>query len=77
MNKIILPPAMLSSLLPNYSLIESPDNSLYLLSENFKQKRIVISKLYQLFFGEKAQNEVNNSNDEVRTATHDYFSSYE
>jgi hypothetical protein len=77
MNKIILPPTILSTLLPHHSRIESSDNYLYLLRETFKPNKIVISDLYNLFFGSKFEASKKLSQEDNNPTTPDYFSSYE
>lgn len=77
MNKIILPPSILSALMPNRTQLISQDNNLYLLREKYPMHKATISDLYRLFFGkrsEKIQHEVNDGPIQAEEA---YFSNYE
>jgi hypothetical protein len=77
MNTIILPPAILSALLPNHTRIEGYNNNVYLLRENFRVHRSTISELYQLFFGKKIEPKGLLLNENPTDVSPEYFSSYE
>ncbi|MFN9710759.1 MAG: hypothetical protein ACK55K_05060 [Bacteroidota bacterium] len=77
MNKIILPPAILSTLLPNHTRIESSDNNLYLLREKFQTHKLTISNLYRLFFGMEPASAKEQKESNIDASAHDYYSSYE
>jgi hypothetical protein len=77
MNKIILPPSILSALMPNRTHIVSNDNHLYLLREKYPMHKATISDLYSLFFGKRPGTKLNESNDGPMAAEESYFSSYE
>ena len=77
MNKIILPPSILSALMPNRTHIVSNDNDLYLLRENYPMHKATISDLYHLFFGKKIEKKNEELHDGPLEAEESYFSSYE
>jgi hypothetical protein len=77
MNKIILPPSILSALMPNRTHIVSQDNHLYLLRENYPMHKATISDLYRLLFGKKPEKIKNEISDGPIQAEESYFSSYE
>ena len=77
MNKIILPPAILSSLLPRHTRIEGNNNHIYLIRESYRPQKTTISKLYELFFGINADANGNQYKEDGNNASPEYFSSYE
>ena len=77
MNKIILPPSILSALMPNRTHIVSQDNNLYLLREKYPMHKATISDLYRLFFGIKPEKKTVDLQDGPLVAEESYFSSYE
>lgn len=77
MNKIILPPAILSSLLPRHTRIEGNNNQIYLVRESYMPKKTTISKLYELFFGISPDSAGNYYKEDGNNSSPDYFSNYE
>ena len=77
MNKIILPPAILSALLPNHTRIEGNNNKVYLVREKYQIHRSTISEVYQLFFGKKFEPKGVLLKENLADVSPDYFSNYE
>jgi len=77
MNKIILPPSILSTLMPNRTHIISQDNNLYLIREKYPMHKATISDLYHLFFGKKTDKKNQEEHDGPLVVEEAYFSSYE
>lgn len=77
MNRIVLPSNLLSSLASCQTDTESSINYLYLLRETYRPKKITISNLYELLFGEKKGTKKEENTDGPLKAEESYFSSYE
>jgi hypothetical protein len=77
MNRIVLPPNVLYSLISYQTDTESSTNYLYLLKEMYRPRKIVIPNLHELFFGKNNNISKNQSDDGVSHTETDYFSSYE
>jgi hypothetical protein len=77
MNKIILPPTILSALLPNHTRIEGNNNAIYLIRESYRPNKTTISKLYELFFGIGASASGNQYKEDGNNASPEYFCNYE
>jgi hypothetical protein len=77
MNRIVLPPSVLSALVSYQTDTESATNYLYLLKEVYRPRKIVIPNLHELFFGKNNTASKKQSDDGVTNTDTDYFSSYE
>jgi hypothetical protein len=77
MNKIILPPTILSALLPNHTRIQGNNDQIYLVRESYRPQRTTISALYQLFFGSRYMPASIQPKKESGDGSPEYFSNYE
>lgn len=77
MNRIVLPPSLLASLVSYQTDTESATSYLHLLKEVYRPRKIVIPNLHELFFGKTDTESKKESNDGLTKTDTDYFSSYE
>ena len=77
MNRIVLPPNLLSALASCQTDIESSGNYLYLLRDTYRPRKITISNLYELLFGQKQETRKEENLDGPLKTEESYFSSYE
>ncbi len=77
MNRIILPPNLLSFLASYQTDTESSRNYLYLLRDSYRPRKITISNLYELLFGQKQEAKKEENTEGPLKAEESYFSSYE
>ena len=77
MNRIVRPQNILSAIATYRTDTESSNNYLYLLRDTYRPRKMMISHLYELLFGQKQEPKKVENTDGPIKAEESYFSSYE
>jgi len=77
MNRIVLPTNVISALATYHTDTESSSSYLYLLRDTYRPRKITISNLYELLFGQKQEVKKEINTDGPLKSEESYFSSYE